>query len=55
MPRRAGLGTLICTGETYKDKVQLTFARAAALPDPSGLFNASLEGNVRRARKPKRT
>lgn len=40
---------LVCTGETYKDKVKLTFARGAALPDPSGLFNASLDGNVRRA------
>lgn len=40
---------IICTGETYKDKVKLTFARGAALPDPSGLFNASLEGNARRA------
>ena len=40
---------IICTGETYKDKVKLTFARGASLPDPSGLFNASLEGNTRRA------
>jgi hypothetical protein len=40
---------MICTGETYKDKVKLTFARGAALDDPSGLFNSSLEGNVRRA------
>ena len=40
---------IICTGETYKDKVKLTFARGAALKDPSGLFNASLDGNVRRA------
>jgi len=40
---------LICTGETYKDKVKLTFARGAALPDPAGLFNSSLEGNARRA------
>jgi hypothetical protein len=40
---------IICTGETYKDKVKLTFARGAALKDPSGLFNSSLEGNVRRA------
>jgi hypothetical protein len=40
---------IICTGETYKDKVKLTFARGAALEDPAGLFNASLEGNVRRA------
>lgn len=42
-------GGIICTGETYKDKVKLTFARGAALADPSGLFNASLDGNVRRA------
>lgn len=40
---------VICTGETYKDKVKLTFARGAALKDPSGLFNSSLEGNTRRA------
>jgi hypothetical protein len=40
---------IICTGETYKDKVKLTFARGAALKDPSGLFNSSLEGNTRRA------
>src|SRR5689334_23855598 len=40
---------LICTGETYKAVVKLTFAKGAALDDPSGLFNASLEGNVRRA------
>jgi hypothetical protein len=40
---------IICTGETYKKAVKLTFAKGAALPDPSGLFNASLEGNVRRA------
>ena len=40
---------IICTGETYKDKVKLTFAKGAALPDPSGLFNTSLDGNVRRA------
>ncbi len=40
---------LICTGETYKSVVKLTFAKGAALNDPSGLFNASLEGNVRRA------
>jgi hypothetical protein len=40
---------IICTGETYKDKVKLTFARGASLEDPSGLFNASLEGNLRRA------
>src|SRR5258705_3220098 len=40
---------LICTGETYKDKIKLTFAHGAALDDPAGLFNASLEGNTRRA------
>jgi hypothetical protein len=40
---------IICTGETYKSAVKLTFARGAALEDPSGLFNASLDGNVRRA------
>lgn len=40
---------IICTGETYKAAVKLTFANGASLPDPSGLFNASLEGNVRRA------
>lgn len=40
---------IVCTGETYKSVVKLTFARGAALPDPAGLFNASLEGNVRRA------
>ena len=40
---------MICTGETYKDKVKLTFARGAALEDPTGLFNASLEGGTRRA------
>jgi hypothetical protein len=40
---------IICTGEAYKDKVKLTFARGASLEDPAGLFNSSLEGNVRRA------
>ena len=40
---------IICTGETYKDKVKMTFAKGAALADPSGLFNSSLDGNVRRA------
>jgi len=40
---------IICTGETYKDKVKFTFAKGALLEDPAGLFNASLEGNVRRA------
>jgi hypothetical protein len=42
-------GGLICTGETYTNVVKMTFARGASLPDPSGLFNASLEGHVRRA------
>jgi hypothetical protein len=42
-------GGIICTGETYKAVVKLTFARGAALDDPSGLFNSSLEGNLRRA------
>ena len=40
---------IICTGETYKSVVKLTFAKGAALEDPKGLFNSSLEGNVRRA------
>jgi hypothetical protein len=40
---------IICTGETYKNHVKLTFAKGAALPDPAGLFNASLEGKARRA------
>ena len=40
---------IVCTGETYKNHVKLTFAKGAALPDPSGLFNSSLDGNVRRA------
>jgi hypothetical protein len=40
---------MICTGETYKSAVKLTFAKGASLPDPSGLFNSSLEGNTRRA------
>ena len=40
---------IICTGETYRAAVKLTFAKGASLDDPSGLFNASLEGNVRRA------
>ncbi len=43
------LGGIICTGEIYKAVVKLTFAKGASLPDPSGLFNASLEGNTRRA------
>jgi hypothetical protein len=40
---------ILCTGETYKDEVKLTFAKGASLDDPAGLFNASLDGNVRRA------
>lgn len=40
---------IVCTGEAYKDKVKLTFAQGASLPDPARLFNASLEGNTRRA------
>jgi hypothetical protein len=40
---------MICTGETYRNAVKMTFAKGAALDDPSGLFNAGLEGNVRRA------
>jgi hypothetical protein len=42
-------GGIVCTGETYKSVVKLTFAKGAALEDPSGLFNSSLDGNVRRA------
>jgi len=42
-------GGIVCTGETYKNVVKLTFAKGAALEDPSGLFNSCLEGNVRRA------
>ena len=42
-------GGILCTGETYKNVVKLTFAKGAALDDPAGLFNASLEGNTRRA------
>src|SRR6476619_6759814 len=40
---------IICTGETYKDHVKMTFAKGASLKDPAGLFNSSLDGNVRRA------
>jgi hypothetical protein len=40
---------IICTGETYRDKIKLTFARGASLDDPAGLFNASLDGGTRRA------
>ena len=42
-------GGIICTGETYKNVVKLTFAKGASLPDPSSIFNSSLEGNTRRA------
>ena len=42
-------GGIVCTGETYKNVVKMTFAKGAALKDPSSLFNSSLEGNVRRA------
>ena len=42
-------GRIVCTGETYKNVVKMTFAKGAALKDPSGLFNSSLDGNVRRA------
>ena len=42
-------GGIVCTGETYKSVVKMTFAKGAALEDPAGLFNSSLEGNVRRA------
>ena len=42
-------GGIVCTGETYKKVVKMTFAKGAALKDPSGLFNSSLDGNVRRA------
>lgn len=42
-------GGIVCTGETYKSVVKMTFAKGAALRDPTGLFNSSLEGNVRRA------
>ena len=52
MERRSGLVSLnrsICTGETHKSVVKLTFCKGASLEDPSGMFNSSLEGNVRRA------
>ncbi|MDR3675039.1 MAG: DUF1801 domain-containing protein [Acidobacteriota bacterium] len=42
-------GGIVCTGETYKNAVKMTFAKGAAIEDPSGLFNSSLDGNVRRA------
>lgn len=43
------LGGIICTGESYKDKVKLTFSKGASVADPAGLFNSSLDGNMRRA------
>src|SRR5713101_8247107 len=43
------LGGIVCTGETYKNVVKMTFAKGARLKDPAGLFNSSLDGNVRRA------
>ena len=46
---RLSHGGIICTGETYKNVVKLTFAKGATLEDPAGLFNSSLDGNVRRA------
>lgn len=49
VPTWSVAGKLICTGETYRDKVKLTFAHGASLPDPAALFNASLDGNQRRA------
>jgi len=49
VPTWSAHGRLICTGETYRDKVKLTFAHGAALPDPASLFNASLTGGTRRA------
>jgi hypothetical protein len=49
VPVWEGGGAIICTGEVYKDKVKLTFARGAALDDPKRLFNASLDGGTRRA------
>jgi hypothetical protein len=42
-------GGIVCTGETYKDKVKVTFFKGASIEDPSGIFNSSLEGNARRA------
>ena len=49
VPTWYGNGGIICTGETYKDKVKLTFAKGAWIDDPAKLFNASLDGNARRA------
>ncbi len=47
--RHASHGGIVCTGETYKSVVKMTFAKGASLKDPSRLFNSSLDGNVRRA------
>jgi hypothetical protein len=49
VPTWYGNGGIICTGESYKNAVKTTFAKGAALDDPKGLFNSSLDGNVRRA------
>jgi len=49
VPTWSVAGKIVCTGETYRDKVKLTFARGASLPDPQHLFNASLDGAQRRA------
>ncbi len=49
MSRPGTTAAIICTGETYKDKVKVTFAKGAQLKDPKKLFNSSLEGNTRRA------
>jgi hypothetical protein len=49
VPTWYGNGGIICTGESYKEAVKTTFAKGAALDDPKGLFNSSLDGNVRRA------
>jgi hypothetical protein len=49
VPTWYGNGKIVCTGETYKNAVKTTFAKGAALDDPNGLFNSSLDGNIRRA------
>ncbi len=49
VPGADGKSRILCTGEVYKDKVKLTFAEGAKLPDPKGVFNASLDGGTRRA------
>ena len=49
MPTWYSSGSIICTGETYKDKVKVTFAKGAKLADPKKQFNSSLDGNIRRA------